>query len=49
MQHTYLTQANILASLKSGAITYKEADELTSKLETCVKRVMDKAVIRLAV
>ena len=42
MQHTYLTQENIHMSLKSGAITYREANELTFKLELCAKRVMQK-------
>jgi len=46
MQHSYLTQESIQASLKTGAITYKEANELTFKLETCAKRVMEKEVIR---
>ena len=40
MKHTYLTQENIQASLSEGAITYKEANELTMKLERCAKRVI---------
>ena len=46
MKHTYLTQDNIYTSLVTGAITYKEANELTMNLEGCAKRVEEKKVIR---
>ena len=40
MKHTYLTQVNIQDSMVAGAITYREANELTMKLERCAKRIM---------
>ena len=46
MKHIYLTQANIQKSMITGVITYKEANELTAKLEGCAKSVVHKEVIR---
>ena len=46
MTHSYLTQESIHASLSQGAITYKEASELTMKLERCAKRVIKAEPIR---
>ena len=46
MKHIYLTQANIQQSLVTGAITYKEANELTTQRERCAKTVAKNKVIR---
>ena len=46
MKHIYLTQANIQQSMVRGAITYKEANELTAQLERCAKTVANNKVIR---
>ena len=37
MKHAYLTQEEITKSLKVGAITICEADELSAKIKRCKK------------
>ena len=37
MRHAYLTQIEITKSLRDGAITTSEADELMGKIEGCSK------------
>ena len=37
MKHAYLTQIEITKSLRDGAITTSEADELTGKMDCCSK------------
>ena len=37
MKHAYLTQTEITKSLRDGAITTSEADELMGQMERCNK------------
>ena len=42
MKHAYLTQTEITKSLRDGAITTNEADELMGQMERCNKFADDR-------
>ena len=46
MKHAYLRETEIQKSLASGAITHKEAIELTDQLKRCAKKVLHREVER---